>query len=277
MIKIGQYNNLTVSRLVDFGAYLSDSQGQEILLPSKYIPELLILGQQMEVFVYTDSEDRPIATTLRPRTQVGEFALLTVKAVNKMGAFLDWGLEKDLLVPYSEQTYRMHRNGDYLVYVYLDNASNRVVASAKIDKFIGNLIPDYRVGDKVKAMVYKSTPIGLSCIVDNLHKGMIYQSEVYGDIPIGTVVDAKVGKVRQDGKIDLIYRNSARKRTDEVAQSILEYIRTNKYMSIGDKSSPEDISMMFGCSKRDFKQALGHLLKMGKISKEGDNWKLLDP
>lgn len=275
MIKIGQLNKLSVARLVDFGAYLTDGI-DEILLPAKYMPDSLTPGDEIEVFVYTDSEDRPIATTLTPRVQVGQFAMLTVKAVSKFGAFLDWGLEKDLLVPFSEQKARMRRDGEYLVYVYLDDASKRVVASAKIDRFIGNLLPDYKVGDKVKAMVYQRSPIGVNCIVDDCHKGMIYDSEIYGELPVGSVVEAKIAKIRPDGKLDLFYRKSAKKRTADIAQDILHYMEQTKSLSLGDKSSPEEISNLFGCSKRDFKQALGHLLKLGKIGKDGSKWKLLD-
>ena len=169
-MKIGQYNTLKVTRLVDFGAYLDGGDGTEILMPAKYISAPLSPGDEVEVFVYRDSEDRPVATTEHPYAIVGEFAFMQVSQVNNVGAFLDWGLEaKNLLVPFREQKVRMLQGGIYLVYVYLDHTTQRVVASSKIEKFIGNVLPHYNAGDKVQALVYEHTPIGYRCIVDNLH------------------------------------------------------------------------------------------------------------
>ena len=162
MIKLGHNNKLRVGRFVDFGAYLTDDEGAEILLPARYVSDDLAVGDEIDVFVYKDSEDRPVATTDVPYVEVGQFAFLQVVAVNKVGAFLDWGLPKDLLVPFSEQKARMQQGGIYLVYVYLDNESGRIVASAKVEKYLGNLIPDYKPGQRVEALVWELSLIHIS-------------------------------------------------------------------------------------------------------------------
>jgi hypothetical protein len=205
-IEIGKYNKLRIARFVDFGAYLVNDtagDGTEVLLPAKYMDENSVVGDEVDVFVYTDSEDRPVATTEVPFAQVGEFAYLQVVEVNRIGAFVDWGLLKHLLVPYSEQKQKMHRGGIYLVYIYLDANTNRVCASAKIHKYLGNAYPEYKHGDKVNVLVYGRTPIGYQVIVDNKHRGMVYENEVFRDLQIEERTTAYVKRVREDGKIDL--------------------------------------------------------------------------
>lgn len=270
MLKIGQWNTLSVARMVDFGVYLEADNDLEILLPTRYIDAPLEIGQQINVFVYTDSEDRLIATTEVPFATVGEVAMLEVVAENRIGAFLDWGLMKDLLVPFREQKSKMHVGGKYPVYIYLDDVSKRVAASAKIEKFIGNVIPRYRRDDKVDVFVWKTTPIGYTCVVDNLHSGMLYANETFRQLEPGMKLEAWVKRVRPDGKIDLrlAQAGSGRSRTDAVADEILRLLNESPIncLNISDKSSPEEIKSMFQCSKRDFKQAVGHLLKAGKIT-----------
>ena len=276
-IKIGNYNLLKIKRFVDFGAYLDGgNRSNEILIPTRYLPADAAEGDELEVFVYNDSEDRLIATTERPKAVVGEFAFLDVVATNRIGAFLDWGLMKDLLVPFGQQKSRMHEGGRYLVYVYLDDATKRIVASAKVEKFLGNVIPDYKAGQPVEILVTEKTDIGYACIVDNLHRGMVYSNQVFGDIEIGQKLNAYVGQVRSDGKIDVTLYDTARNRTEELADRILEAIRQQPDggFPLTDKSSPEEITAAFRCSKRDFKQAVGHLLKASKIAKD-DSGKLL--
>lgn len=271
MIKIGQYNKLTVERFVDFGAFLTDGESESILLPSKYIDQSTAVGDEVEVFVYKDSEDRPVAVTEHPFACVGDVAFLQVAAVNKYGAFLDWGLPKDLLVPFSEQKSRMREGGFYPVYVYLDDETKRVVASAKLEKFIGNTIPDYRPGQKVEALVIQHTEIGYKVVVDNLHWGMIYDNEVFAPLEIEQSVKAYVKAVRDDGKIDLTLNDKAKVRTKSTAELIVEHLKANGgEMAVGDKSSPEEIKALFHCSKKDFKKALGALYKDKKII-PGDN------
>lgn len=268
-MKIGKENELTVARIVDFGVYLADEKGNEVLLPSRYITDPPVVGDKMNLFVYTDSEDRPVATTEHPFAQVGEFAFLDVVAVNRIGAFLDWGLMKDLLCPFREQKVKMNVGMQYLVYLYLDDASQRVVCSAKIEKFLGNTPPEYKRGQKVKALVYKHTELGYLCIVDNLHQGMVYESSLYAPLEIGSEVEAHVAKVRRDGKIDLVAGAAAMERSSAVAEKLLRMLEQNSgFVPLTDKSSPEAISLALHCSKKDFKKAVGHLLKQGKIRVE---------
>lgn len=272
MIKLGKYQTLLVSRSVDFGVYLHEGgDTKEVLLPARYVPEGLAPGDSIEVFVYNDSEDRLVATTERPYATVGEFAFLEVKDVNEVGAFIDWGLiAKDLLVPFSEQKVKMRRGGIYLVYVYVDDSTERIVASARIERFLGNVFPDYKPGDKVDALVYEHTEIGYKVIVDNLHRGMIYSNEIYRSIELEENIKAFVKQVRPDGKIDLTLNDIAARRTANLSEDILEYLHRPDAGPVGDKSSPERIQMIFNCSKKDFKKAVGHLYRERKIALAAD-------
>ena len=268
MVKIGKYNTLKVVKNVDFGAYLDGGDGVEILLPARYIGEPLHPGDEIEVFIYKDNEGRLIATTEHPYAQVGEFAFLQVNDVNRMGAFLDWGLMKQLLVPFSEQTIKLSRGMVVPVYVYLDDASQRVVASAKIDHFLGNCVPRYKVGDSVKALVYKHADMGYKAIVDNLFHGMFYESELYRPLEIGEEVTAYVNRVRDDGKIDLLLYGRKDGRVDSLARTIRERLSNTQdgFLPLCDSSSPEEIRAVFSCSKKDFKKAIGSLYREHVIS-----------
>lgn len=266
MIEIGKYQDLEVNRLTDFGAYLGvPGEQQEVLLPGRYVTEEMVLGYKLRVFVYKDSEDRPVATTEKPYATVGEFAYLSVKAVTDIGAFLDWGLQKDLLVPFNEQRVRMHRGGIYLVYVYLDKTTGRVVASAKIEKFLGNVYPDYKPGQAVDALVIEHSEIGYKVIVNNLHRGMIYSNEIFRPIELEENVRAYVKQVRPDGKIDLTLSDRADRRTSALAERIVEYLGTPGAIPLSDKMPPEHIEMLFASSKKDFKKAVGHLYRERRI------------
>ncbi len=267
MIKLGQYNKLTISRFVDFGAYLTDGEGNEVLLPARYVDPDSTVGDEVEVFVYNDSEERPVAVTDKPFAQVGEFAFLQVADVNKYGAFLDWGVPKHILVPFSEQRVRMKQGGIYPVYIYLDHATNRIVASAKLEKFLGNLIPDYKQGQEVKALVWQHTDLGYKVIVDNLFQGMIYENEVYSTLEIEQTITAYVKNVREDGKLDLILSGRTDKRITELSEQIIN--RLNKEggrIMITDSSTPEEIKSVFHCSKKDYKKAIGKLYKEHRIT-----------
>jgi predicted RNA-binding protein (virulence factor B family) len=280
---IGKYNKLTVARLVEFGAYLTDAENkpegegkekgekpQEVLLPNKYVPEGIRPGDELNVFVYTDSEDRIVATTLTPFATVGEFAYLQVNQVNKVGAFLDWGLEKDLLVPFSEQRSKMMVDGIYLVYVYLDHNTGRVVASAKVEKFLGNVIPEYRRGQQVSALVCGHNEVGYRAIVDNLFWGMIYDNELYSPIEVEQVVTAYVKQVRPDNKIDLtLLQPAAAKRVASLGDKVLDLIRAGK-LNLTDRSTPEEIKERLQCSKKDFKKTLGALYRQHLIVIDAD-------
>lgn len=270
MVKLGRYNILKVVKNVDFGAYLDGGEGVEILLPTRYISKPLHPGDEIEVFIYRDNEGRLIATTEHPFTQVGEFAFLQVSDVNKHGAFLDWGLMKELLVPYSEQRVKLGRGMVIPVYVYLDDASKRIVASAKIEKFLGNRVPAYKRGDKVKALVLKRTEQGYKTIVDDLFFGMVYENELYEPMEIGETVDAFVKQVRDDGKIDLVLHGGNDGRIDSLAAEVMKRLldQPDGFLPLNDTSSPEAIRETFHCSKKDYKKAIGSLYRDRAISIE---------
>lgn len=278
MVKIGKYNRLRVVKNVDFGAYLDGGEGVEILLPSRYIAELLHPGDEIEGFIYRDNEGRLTATTEHPFAEVGQFAFLQVTDVNRTGAFLDLGLMKELLLPFSEQTMRLGPGMVIPVYVYLDDATQRIVASAKIDKHLGNKIPRYHQGEAVKALVLKHTEIGYKCIVDNLFHGLIYESDLYRPLEIGKTVTAYVKNVREDGKIDLLMAGADDGRIDALADDIVSRLgaEPGHYLPLSDSSSPEAIRRTFSCSKKDFKKAIGKLYRQRLISIARDGISLLD-
>ncbi len=267
-MKIGEYNNLRINRMVDFGAYLIDEDTHEVLLPKRYLTPEMKVGDNIKVFVYNDSENRPVATTETPHAVVGDFALMRVKAVNKVGAFLDWGLAaKDLLVPFSEQRVDMQAGRSYIVRVYLDPASQRIVASAKIAKFLNQSEPEYYHREKVDVLVVQRSDLGYRVIINNAHWGQIYQNETYQEVNIGDRFTAFVKQVRPDGKIDVTLAKIEKMRVDDLADRILDYLSAhNGEMALTDKSDPEDINKTFNCSKKDFKKALGLLYKQQKVT-----------
>lgn len=267
MINIGNFNNLKVLKLVDFGAYLDGGNNIEILLPSRYINTPLQINDSVNVFIYTDSEDRLIATTENPLIKVGEFAYLKAKQITQFGAFLDWGLPKDLLVPFREQKTRMKEDVEYLVYAYLDDTTKRIVASSKIEKFLGNKIPCYKNGESVNILVYTQTEIGYKVIVDNMFHGMLYYNEIFQEINIGDKLNAYIKTIRQDGKIDLTLSDKIENRISILSEKIYNWIVINGgETTICDKSNPKEIKEIFACSKKDFKKAIGLLYKEHRIS-----------
>ncbi len=275
-MKIGEYNELSINRMVDFGAYLIDDDTHEVLLPKRYLTPEMKVGDTIRVFVYNDSENRPVATTEQPYAVVGDFALLRVKAVNKVGAFLDWGLvAKDLLVPFSEQRVDMKVGRSYIVRVYLDEASHRIVASAKLAKFLNHTEPDYYHRERVEVLVVQRSDMGYRVIVEGAHWGQIYQNETYQDVNVGDRLTAFVKQVRPDGKVDLTLSKIEKMRVDDLSDRILDYLKANNgEMTLTDKASPDDINKVFQCSKKDFKKALGLLYKQQKVTL-GDTVKLI--
>ena len=263
MTEIGKYNVLKVVKEVDFGVYLDGgSEYGEILLPKRYVPGELKADDELEVFLYLDSEDRLIATTEKPVVQTEEFAYLEVVSVTKTGAFLNWGLPKDLLLPYREQNNEVKEGDKVFVYVYLDAESKRLVASAKIEKHIDNLPVYYQPGDEVDAIVWMKTDLGYKIIMENLYSGMIYHSEVFRTLEPGCKIPAYVIKVRDDEKVDLTLHRPGYAKVDDSAQKLLNYLNEhNGFMPFTDKSPADGIQSIFNMSKKTFKKALGALYK----------------
>lgn len=277
MVEIGRINNLRVVKEVDFGVYLDGGELGEILLPQKYVvPEDYEKTGFLDVFIYLDSEDRLIATTEKPYAMVGEFAFLKVVAVNKFGAFLDWGLAKDLLVPYREQKLDMEEGRSYIVYIYVDEESQRIAATAKVDKFLDLTPTDYAEGEEVNLMIYKQTDIGYKAIINSAHWGVLYKNEVFQKLNIGEQIKGYIKKIREDGKIDLSLQKTGFEFIDETAKSILELLQAqNGFLPVTDKSSPETISDLLGISKKSFKRAVGSLYKKRIITLNDDGIRLV--
>lgn len=262
MVKVGRWNKLTVVKTVDFGLYLDGEELGEILLPKRYVPESYEVGEPLDVFLYFDSEDRIIATTVKPFAQVEEFAYLKVVSVNPIGAFLDWGLMKDLLVPFREQQQTMEVGKYYIVYIYVDSDSKRIVASAKLDKFLDNIPPAYEVGEETDILIVNQTDIGYKAIINNAHWGILYKNEVFQNLAKGLRLRAFIKKVREDDKIDLSLQKPGYERIDPIATALLERIkRSNGFLNLTDKSHPELIYERLGISKKAFKMAVGALYK----------------
>ncbi len=266
MIKIGKTNNLKVVKKVDFGLYLDGGESGEILLPKRYVDDSMNVGDELSVFIYCDSEDRLVATTEKPLIEVGEFGLLKAVEVNRVGAFMEWGLQKDLLVPFREQSQEIRVGGSYVVYAFLDNATKRIVGSTKLNKYVGNRIPRYSEGDTVDILAVHKTDLGYKVIVDNLFWGMIYNNDLFDPLSPGDRIPAYVKTVRDDGKIDVTLRERGGERVFQLANRIMGYLHdAGGEMTLSDSSSPDEIKAVFQCSKKDFKKALGYLYKKGKI------------
>jgi uncharacterized protein len=276
MLEIGKYNLLKINKEVDFGIYLDGLDEGEILLPKRYVSENFEVGNEIEVFIYKDSEDRLIATTEEPIATVGEFAYLEVKSVNKFGAFLDWGLPKDLMVPFSEQKQKMIQGEKYLVYIFLDIVTKRIVASSKLDKFLDNVPSNYKEGDEVKITISNETDIGFKAIINNMHWGLLYKNEIFQKLQIGQILDANISKIRDDEKIDLRLIKTGGENIDEVAEKILSTLKTdNGFLPYSDKSDAIEIYNFFGFSKKNFKKAIGNLYKNRLIIIEKDGIRLV--
>jgi uncharacterized protein len=262
LINIGKYNLLRVVKKVDFGIYLDGKTDGEILMPERYVPEGTEIDDVLNVFVYLDSEDRLIATTEKPYAQVGEVAMLRVKSVDRFGAFLDWGLMKDLLVHFREQKADMIEGRSYLVYVYLDEKTNRIAASAKLSKFLNKTVPQYTIGEQVDLILESETELGYNAVINNSHWGLLYENEVFEQLEKGQHLKGYIKKIREDNKIDISLYKPGYERVDPVAQSILDMLKEKDgVIAVSDKSDAETIYSLFGVSKKTFKKALGALYK----------------
>ncbi len=275
MATIGQYNTLPVVAIMANGAYLDARELGEILLPNRYLPENCQIDDQLKVFIYADSADRLIATTETPLTQVDQFASLKVVQVNKMGAFLDWGLPKDLLVPYNEQHSPMEVGKYYLVRVYLDTSTERLVASSKIDRFIDIWPAQYQKWDKVDLIIGGKTDLGFKAIINNQHWGLLFDNEIFQPLRIGKKVTGYIKNIRSDGRIDLSLSRPGEGKVNDFSDKLLAHIaEQGGFSPLHDKSSPELIKRTLGVSKKTFKSTVGNLMKKGKITIEKDGIRL---
>lgn len=268
MIQLGVINRLRINREMPQGYYLmSLTDQEEVLLPNKYITDTMAIDQEIDVFVYTDSEDRVTAVTDTPKIMLHEFAYLTVKGVSPFGAFLDWGLEKDLFVPFRNQTKKMLEGESYVVYMYEDEESDRLVATAKYGQFIKEEVEDLNDGDEVDILVEGRSDLGLKVIVNGLYRGLIYENEIFKRIDVGMSTSAFVKKVREDGRLDISLEPQGVISIEPNAQKILSYLKMNKgSINLTDKSDPELIKSYLQMSKKNFKKALGSLYKQRLVN-----------
>ena len=276
MAEIGKINALEVLRETENGLYLDGEELGEILMPHKFITQEIRESNKATVFIYTDSEDRLVATTETPLAKVGEFAYLKVLATTPFGAFLDWGLPKDLLVPFSEQKAKMKEGGEYLVFVYLDTKTNRIVASAKLDKFLDKMQPNCEQGENVELIIAGETDMGYKAIVNRKYWGLLYKNQLFQNLSTGQKTDGYVHKIREDGKIDLLLEKPGYDKVDSIAEMILNELKKNNgFIAVSDKTSPEIIKNMFGISKNNFKKAIGALYKRKLIFFASDGIKFI--
>ena len=266
-IELGKFNQLEVVKEVDFGLYLDGGEEGEILLPTRYVSEGCQVGDMLNVFLYLDIDERLIATTLTPLVQVGQFACLEVAWVNQFGAFLNWGLMKDLFVPFSEQKMKMQVGRKYVIHAHLDDESYRIVASAKVERYLSKDIPDYAPGTEVDILIWQKTDLGFKAIIDNKHSGLLYENEIFCTLETGMQMRAFVKQVREDGKVDLILQKPGFEKIDDFSKTLLDYIKEHGgRIHLNDKSPAEDIYDTFGVSKKTFKKGVGDLYKKRLIS-----------
>ncbi len=277
MIEIGKYNTLEILRHTSVGLYLGDESGEDVLLPNKYCPEEYVIGEKIEVFVYRDYAERKIATNIDPKIKLYEFAFLKVNAVSDVGAFLDWGLEKDLLVPFKEQRQKMEENRWYVVYLDLDEKSYRLYASNKTDKFLSNDELTVEQNEEVDILVMSRSDIGYTVIVNNKHKGLVFSNEVFQPLNVGDKLMGYVKHIREDNKLDISIQPIGYEQfNDANADTILSLLQANNgILQLTDKSTPEEIYAMAAMSKKAFKKAVGALYKAGKVGLEADKTVLL--
>ncbi len=276
-MRLGEFNELEILRDTSVGLYLGDEEGNDVLLPNKYVPETFEIGDKLNVFIYLDSEDRPVATDIVPKIQLHSFAYLNVKMVDKIGAFLDWGLEKDLFVPFREQMVTMQEGRNYMVYLFIDEKTDRLIASAKLEKYLDNDNITVEEKEEVQIQVWKQTDLGYNVIINNKHKGLIYNNEVFSPLANGYIRNAYIEKIREDGKIDVRLEKSGVEGIEPNAMKILKELnRNNHFLPLNDKSSPEEITAILHMSKKIFKKAVGSLYRQRIITIENDGIRLVD-
>lgn len=265
-MNIGQYNDLTILRFTAPGAYLSDDQDNDVLLPGKYIEDSMQEGDLISVFIYKDSEDRVVATTEKPLIVLDEFAFLKVKEVNAFGAFLDWGLEKDLMVPFKEQNQLMEEGKYYLVTLQLDSLTDRLYASTKVNRYMKECTDLELINQEVNMMIGDTTDLGVKVIIDNLYSGIIYRNDVSRPLRRGGFDKGYIYNIREDGKVDVRLEKAGFEKFDEAAEKVLAMVKERKVLYLSDKSDPDEIRDVVGMSKKTFKQAIGKLYKARMIN-----------
>ncbi len=277
MIEIGIYNELLILRQTSVGLFLGDEDGEEVLLPNKYCSENMKIEEKIKVFVYRDSSEKKIATTLTPGIVLNEFALLQVNAVSVVGAFLDWGLEKDLMVPFREQRQKMEKNRWYIVYLDLDTKTDRLYASNRIEKFLQNEEISLKENEEVDLLILQKTDLGYSVIVNSAHKGLIFENEVFRDLNIGDRMKGYVKKLREDNKIDISIQPIGYKNFNDANSEMIYNTLTENggFLPITDRSTPEEIYSTLGMCKKAFKRSLGALYKQRKIDIQSEGIKLI--
>jgi predicted RNA-binding protein (virulence factor B family) len=271
MLHLGIKNTLRILRGTGVGMFLGDEEGNDVLLPKKYVPENAIVGEDIEVFIYRDSEDRIIATNLEPKIQLNQFACLQVKSVTAIGAFLDWGLEKDLFVPFREQNKKMEEGRWYAVYLYLDEETDRLVASCKVNRYFEKENIDLLIGQEVDLLIFEETDLGLNAVIDNKYKGLIYENEIFQRIKIGTRTKGFVKNLRDDNRVDLSLQKQGYANVEPNAERILEKLKANNgFLDVTDKSDSNYVMYQLEMSKKTFKKAVGALYRQKIIRIEED-------
>lgn len=266
MLAIGEYHKLTIDRDTDPGLFLRDDEGNEILLPNKYKPESFELEDEIEVFVYLDHQERPVATTLKPFVKLDEFAYLKCVEVSDIGAFLDWGLEKHLFVPFKEQVSKMRKGDRYLIFCYLDELTGRLVASSKVNNFLVNTDLTVEPFEEVDLIVSNPTELGWNVIINEIHQGLVYKDDVFQNLHTGDRLKGYIKKTRPDGKIDVALQRPGYRSIEPNAQEILTHLELKGgFLPLTDKSSPEEIEKLLQMSKKSFKKALGTLYKQRRV------------
>ena len=266
-IKLGEYNRLTIVKTVDFGLYLDGGDEGEILLPSRYVPKDYQIGEELDVFLYLDSEERLVATTEKPLAQVGDFAYLEVAWVNEYGAFLHWGPMKDLFCPFREQKMRMEIGESYIVFVHIDKESYRIVASAKVERYLQKDVPPYVAGDEVDLLIWQKSDLGFKVIIDNRYQGLVYEDQVFKRIHTGDRMRGYISRVREDGKLDVTLQPTGYEQARVFSDTLLQYLKDHGGVcDLGDKSDAEVIKRRFQVSKKTFKKAVGDLYKRRLIT-----------
>ena len=276
MIQVGEYNELEVVKELDFGIYFREGD-VEILMPTKWVPQGTKIGDTLNVFVFRDSDDRLIATTVKPMATADTFAFLEAKQVNEVGAFLDWGMDKDLFVPFREQAQKMQAGKSYVVFVYVDEETDRLVASSKLSRFIIREDVDVQEGDIVDLLIYSESDLGFNAIVNDLYSGLIYKNEIYEAIRVGDKMQGFVKRVREDEKIDLSLQKSGYELVDDVKWRILKLIKEeNGLLALNDNSTPEEIKAKLQISKKAFKKAVGALYRERLVKLTDKGVELID-